>query len=347
MTKRFTQEDAETQFKSLGFNLLSKYNGTTSEVILSCQNKHVFKSTYKKIKKNPTCKECKKEKTLIQVKSTLNDNGFELVSEYTKYDIPITVKCKKGHVVDMFYDNIKRGNKCKICSRKVLPEYEYIKNFIQKEGYSLISDNILSATQKFSVRCPKGHQYEVNWNKFSSGRRCPHCQNKIKISKDEANKVFMKYGYEIVGDYIDTVTPVLIKCPKGHEYKVTLGNFKSGKRCRECGNNYKGELKIRDFLEELGEDFKTQYKFKDCKNIFELPFDFYLPKYNLCIEYDGVQHDEPVEFFGGEEAFKERKLNDNIKNKYCKDNNINLLRISYKDKKHINEMIKQKITNLK
>lgn len=347
MPRKFTQKEAKVQFKNLGFNLLSQYNGITSKVILSCRNKHIFETTYKNIKKTPTCKECKKENTLIYVRSILKENGFELISEYTGYDIPIIVRCNNGHEIDMLFDNIKKGNKCRVCNKNVLPEYEYMKNFIQQQGYSLISSNILSATQKFSVRCPKNHQYKVNWNKFSSGRRCPYCQNKIKISKDKANQIFMKYGYEIIGDYTDTITPVLVRCPQKHEYKVTLGNFKSGKRCRECGNNYKGELKIKDFLEETGEEFKTQYKFKDCRNIFELPFDFYLPKYNLCIEYDGIQHFEPVEFFGGEKSFKERKCKDDIKNKYCKDNGINLLRISYKDIKNINEIIKQKITNLK
>ena len=347
MPRKFTQEEAEIQFKNLGFNLLSQYNGITSEVILSCKNKHTFKTTYKNIKKNPTCKECKKDRALLEVESVLKTNGFKLISKYTGYDTPIIVRCKMGHEIDMFYDNIKKGNKCRICSKNNLPTYDYMKNFIQKQGYDLMSSEILSSTQKLLVECPKGHQYKVSWNKFSSGRRCPYCQNKVKISKDEANQTFMKYGYEIIGDYINTITPVLVRCPRKHEYKVTLGNFKSGKRCRECKNNYKGELKIRDFLEEIGEVFETQYKFKDCRNIFELPFDFYLPKYNLCIEYDGIQHFEPIEFFGGELSLEERKLKDSIKDKFCENNNINLLRISYKDIKNINEIIKQKIANLK
>ena len=78
-------------------------------------------------------------------------------------------------------------------------------------------------------------------------------------------------------------------------------------------------------------DFIQQYKFKDCKDKRELPFDFYLPKYNCCIEVDGQQHEEAVPFDGNIDKSLQRlkitKKHDDIKNKYCKDNNILLIRI--------------------
>ena len=60
-----------------------------------------------------------------------------------------------------------------------------------------------------------------------------------------------------------------------------------------------------------------------------LPFDFYLHDYNVCIEYDGIQHFKPIEYFGGEEAFQKRQLNDKIKTEYCIDNHITLIRLPY------------------
>ena len=61
----------------------------------------------------------------------------------------------------------------------------------------------------------------------------------------------------------------------------------------------------------------------------KLQFDFYLPKYNLLIEYDGIQHFQPVEYYGGESGYKMNKLRDEIKNDYCMKNEINFLRIPY------------------
>lgn len=58
-------------------------------------------------------------------------------------------------------------------------------------------------------------------------------------------------------------------------------------------------------------------------------FDFYLPEENICIEFDGEQHFRPIDYFGGENTFKLTQKRDKIKNKYCKNNNIKLLRIKY------------------
>ena len=80
-------------------------------------------------------------------------------------------------------------------------------------------------------------------------------------------------------------------------------------------------------------------------------FDFYLPKYNLFIEYDGEQHYKPVMYFNqtDEEAvqcFEETKKRDKIKDCYCVENNINLLRIPYWEKENIETIINNHLQRL-
>jgi len=58
-----------------------------------------------------------------------------------------------------------------------------------------------------------------------------------------------------------------------------------------------------------------------------LPFDFYLTELNTCIEYDGKQYFLKESLFYSDQT----KINDQTKNLFCKDNNIKLIRISYKD----------------
>lgn len=72
-----------------------------------------------------------------------------------------------------------------------------------------------------------------------------------------------------------------------------------------------------------------------------LPFDFYIPEKNMCIEFNGIQHYEPSIFFGGEESYKKRKNNDKIKQKFCKKNKIILKIINYKDniEKKLNKIL--------
>jgi hypothetical protein len=103
-----------------------------------------------------------------------------------------------------------------------------------------------------------------------------------------------------------------------------------------------GEKKIYDFLTISNINFKYNKSLLDCVHISKLRFDFYLYDYNLCVEFDGIQHIEPVDFFGGEEEFEKTKIRDEIKNLFCKVNDIKLLRIPYywEDEKIFNEIKK-------
>ena len=61
-----------------------------------------------------------------------------------------------------------------------------------------------------------------------------------------------------------------------------------------------------------------------------LRFDFYLPDYNLCIEFDGKQHFETGKWAWTKEIkVEDIRYMDDLKNQFCKDNNINLLRLPY------------------
>lgn len=110
-----------------------------------------------------------------------------------------------------------------------------------------------------------------------------------------------------------------------------------------CRKNSKWELFIQSYLESINIDFIPQKVFSDCKNknnTCYLYFDFYLPYYNMIIEYDGQQHFDPIKIWGGEEKLKRQQENDEIKNQYCKNNNINLVRIPYtKNKEEIIQII--------
>ena len=75
----------------------------------------------------------------------------------------------------------------------------------------------------------------------------------------------------------------------------------------------------------------------------EIYFDFHLPEKNLLIEFDGKQHFNSIKYFGGEEGFKKTKANDEIKNCFAKENNINLLRIRYDEINHIEEILNKYI----
>lgn len=120
----------------------------------------------------------------------------------------------------------------------------------------------------------------------------------------------------------------------GHSWKTrNVAKRTTGERgCPRCRAS-KGNKKISEILRNFGMtedvDYILEQSFDGCKNKNSLWFDFYLPNYSLCIEYNGEQHYEPVEFFGGKSGFKKQVKSDKIKQKYCNENNIELLIIPY------------------
>lgn len=136
-----------------------------------------------------------------------------------------------------------------------------------------------------------------------------------------------KYDYSLV-EYNRVADKVDIICPKHGLFKQKAGAHLRGKGCLLCKES-KGELKISMLLNDSNIDYLREFKFDECKNINKLPFDFYLPKYNLCIEYDGEMHFKEIERFGGKSKLEYYKNNDNIKNKFCEDYNIKLYRIKF------------------
>lgn len=119
-------------------------------------------------------------------------------------------------------------------------------------------------------------------------------------------------------------------CDCGNECDVDVNSLTSG-HTQSCGCFHKSlrEQYIASLFVSNHIEFIEQYTFDDCKNVFKLPFDFYLPNKNICIEYDGQQHFKPIDLFGGEKAFERYKVNDMIKTQYCIEHNIQLIRISY------------------
>ena len=133
----------------------------------------------------------------------------------------------------------------------------------------------------------------------------------------------------------------LCQCECGNT-KLVKGSHLRSNHIISCGclSMSKGELKIKQLLDNLHIIYQQEYQLSNKQR-----FDFYLPNYNLAIEYDGKQHFE--EWTLGNNTLQERQKQDNIKNQYCKENNIYLIRIPYTDYDILNkEYIMERLNNL-
>jgi hypothetical protein len=138
--------------------------------------------------------------------------------------------------------------------------------------------------------------------------------------------------------YININTKIIIICPKHGEFLKRPDAHLSGQGCPSCRIS-KGEIRVKEFLEKNNIIFVPQFTFHNCKNVKPLPFDFYIPLFNLCIEYDGEQHHVAKTHFGGIEGLNKRQLHDNIKTEFCKLNKIELIRIPHMAYNDIENML--------
>ncbi len=104
---------------------------------------------------------------------------------------------------------------------------------------------------------------------------------------------------------------------------------------RSCGclkqDKSAGEMLIDKYLFKHNYQFEKQFRFQDCRDCHPLPFDFcvFIDNVKYLIEYNGIQHYQAIDWFGGEEKLKYTQLHDKIKNDYCLVNKINILTIPY------------------
>lgn len=304
-----------------------------------------------------------KRKTHVEFLKNIEDrfgvDTYELLSTYINSTTKITVKrIKCGHTWDAFPNSLlalSKDNYCSECNR--VNKHNKFLEAIIKEGFTYISGNYINCESKYVLICPQEHHHNTDYDKFIYQKsRCQQCyfataSSRQRMSTDSVSNILSKEGYTLMGDYINKDIPIEIKCPNKHAWSVTLGNFKKDRRCPTCNQHKsKGEKEILLLLQNSNISYTEQYTFENCVYNSLLKFDFAI--FNslndlLClVEYDGEQHFKPVDFAGkgkdwAEQQFIETQKRDQIKNAYCSENDIPLLRIPFWEYDNIEILTKE------
>ena len=265
-------------------------------------------------------------------------------------------KCENTWKVSVFKilsDSYKNG--CSFClnKRRKPQKLENIQKEIKNrfDIQILTNDENLIESHKYNFLCNKcGFIWNADLkNILNQKNACTKCSKghyhynlteiKEMLLKNHHNKI------EIYDDsYISISKPSKFKCNIcDYEWSVKTQNVVNGfNGCPSCKRS-QGERFIKTFLNENKIDHTEQFTFNNCRNKRKLPFDFYV-KDNICIEFDGSQHFYPFddsEYYKNE--FVKLQLNDKIKNEYCLNNNIKLIRIPYTEIKNINVILKKEL----
>lgn len=232
----------------------------------------------------------------------------------------------------------------KLTTRQLNNKNNFYKSLSQV-NISPLSEFISDTTPMKFIGNSCKHSFEMNPSSLKKRIRdqkpCPRCHSsnsklgfkevcdRVSKSTQKEYKVVSKENlYESTRSKIDILHKTC-----GEKTPLTYKNFSLGKRCKYCAaksNTSKASQLLMRLLKQVSIDFEDEKTFEDCFNPmtgYKLPFDFYIPKLNLLIEIDGEQHFIPIEQWGGEKSLKNNKYRDYIKDKFCIDNNIRLIRI--------------------
>lgn len=213
----------------------------------------------------------------------------------------------------------------------------YVKNTTNDE-YIVTDKKYINSLAKIEIKHTKCNKiYLVRPNDFQQGYRCPYCSHghTLKESSDFKKELKDLVGSEYIlkSKYLGCdkyVTLLHNKCKK--EFEVTPRNFLSNfTRCPVCAirkfpNKSKQVIKIENFLDTYDYKYKREVSINGCKNIRLLKFDYFLEDLNLYLEFDGNQHFKEIKMCGRDKLLQYNH-NDLIKNNFCKENKINLLRL--------------------
>ena len=361
---RLSIEQVRSLFDDFGYTLIStEYKNLKTPLEYIC-NKHkdkgIQKIKYGNLIRSSKCPYCMLEENkypqyfpLDTFQKATEEAGYIFKNiKYTKQHANIEFICPKhenrGIQISSYASIKNKSCACKYCNGTGRTTDDFIGIMSGINPDIDIIGEYKNAKTKIKCRC-KVHDYmwESSPSNLMSGFGCKYCgYERTGMSERIPYDVKVAKLKERHGDDITFLSlPDLsdgyaeCKCNKcGNEWKATYANLvkQNATGCPRCKSS-SGEKGLIKIFDKYKLDYIPQKTFDGCKNIFPLRFDFYLPDYNCCIEFDGEQHYKPKNIGGisneqAEIEFKATKHNDEIKNNYCLNNNMHLIRIPYWEK---------------
>lgn len=287
-------------------------------------------------------------------------------TKYESYKLPLKILCPNCGPFYQFPQAHYAGYGCPICSYKHLTRTteDFIKKSVDRFGVGRFDYNLtkyISYKSFVTIKCVKCFTMinVLTTNHYRSKYGCYRCAIEgQKLSMRKSTKQFIEEAIAIYGtqkfdfsrtEYINSNMKIIIGCKCGNWFEQTPSNFLSGnKGCVTCRKRHesKGANNCRNYLLENNIDFKCEMKFKPYNYRYDFVFEYNDTK--ICLEFDGAQHFEFVEYFHKtEEEFERRKQIDIKKNVIAKDNDHVVIRISNNKSEHISNYLINILENIK
>ena len=315
-----------------------EYKNAKTEVIIICPIHGEFKQRPDKHLRGHKCPKChplhKKttEEFIAQARKVHGDKYDYSKVIYKGALNKVIVICPIHGEFLVLPNNHLSGQGCRECykdeRKKTIEEFIAQARKVHGDKYDYSKVEYKNANTKVCIICPEHGKFWQTPANHLSGKGCKKCIGRYYATNEEfikdAKKVHGdKYDYSKV-EYNGMFNDICIICPKhGKFYQKPIKHLE-GQGCPICKQSHL-ENEIRCLLKRNGIIFEQEKKFDWLVNNEKLRLDFFIPSKNIAIECQGIQHYEPIEYFGGIDSFEKRKKNDILKKELCEKHGIKIL----------------------
>jgi len=267
-----------------------------------------------------------------------------------------------AHEWDTYADSILHNSCCPICAverrgiSQRLSNDSFVDRIKGKSPNIMLLSEYKTAKDYIDCECLVcHHKWKARGYNLHTGFGCPNCANKRVGDSSRATQAYFERRLKEaiptaipVGKYINSKTPVEIECGECHKiYNGIPFNLYKGEGCPYC-NMPHGERMIRNYLDanNILYTFGKRYDGLFGPRGGNLSYDFYLKEYDALVEFQGEQHDHPVDKFGGQSQFEIQQEHDRLKREYASQYNIPLLEIWYYEINRIPDLLSSFISNI-
>ena len=281
-------------------------------------------------------------------------------NEYKGLNYGVTAICPKHGEINHKAAYWLSGKGCDYCNGKFFPkDFVKLAKKVHGDKYDYSKTEIpKSQRSKVTIICPEHGEFKQFVCLHLSGCKCPSCAAyPNRLTKEERGELFIQKAKERYGNkfdyskvnYVNNDTPVEIYCNEHHVSFMTTPDTHIRKGSGACPNcvRSEGEALIYAYLSKHSIKFHTQFKLEHdnpkCKRTY-LIADFYLPDYNMVIEFNGIQHYKSFPFFNNKEwTLEDQQIRDATLVDVLQRQGIRLLVIKYDDINRIQSILKREL----
>ena len=333
MPTKLTLEDCHKTAEERGGKCLStEYKNKKTKMRWQCKEGHEWETACHNIRNgNRWCKKCAYKQNGINSRLPIQDchttaeerGGKCLSTEYISSKTKMKWQCEEGHKWESSYGHIRNSNGwCPTCYNERRGEtlrlsIEKCHKTAEERGGKCLSTEYKNKDTKMKWQCKEGHEWKSTYGNIKNQNHwCPTCYDErrgetLKLSIEDCQKLAEERGGKCLStEYKNNRTKMRWQCQKYHEWEAKFHDIKDDNNwCPHC-HIFKHEEESRTIIENIyNKQFpKGRYTFlinpETDKN---LELDGYNEELKIAFEYQGRQHYEAVEYFGGKEAFKEQQ----------------------------------------